>query len=102
MANLKAQGLWLQEERSLHINALELEALWRGLLVFRTKLQKSHVVAMTDNTTVVAQIKNQGGTKSQQLTQQTTELLMWTQQREITLTARHLPGHLNVIVDSLN
>jgi ribonuclease HI len=102
VANLKAQGLWSQEETSWHINALELEALWRGLQVFRAKLQGSHVVAMTDNTTVVAQIKNQGGTKSQQLTKQTTELLMWTQQRQITLTARHVPGHLNVIADSLS
>jgi hypothetical protein len=102
VADLRAQGLWSQQERSWHINALELEALWRGLQVFRSKLRKSHVVAMTDNTTVVAQIKNQGGTVSRNLTQQTTELLNWTQRQQITLTARHIPGHLNVIADSLS
>ena len=39
---------------------------------------------------------------SRQLTQQMTELLTWAQQRDITLTARHIPEHLNVIADSLS
>ena len=99
---LRAQGLWSQQEKSWHINSLELEALWKGLQVFRSKLINSHVVAMTDNTTVVAQIKNQGGTVSRQLTQQTTKLLTWAQDRQITITARHVPGHLNVLADSLS
>ena len=57
---------------------------------------------MTDNTTVVAHIRNQGGTVSRKLTWQTTELLTWAQRQQITLTARHVPGHLNVIADSLS
>ena len=102
VAELRAQGLWSQQEKSWHINSLELEALWKGLQVFKARLKQSHVVAMTDNTTVVAQIKNQGGTVSRQLTRQTTELLTWAQDQQITLTARHIPGHLNVIADSLS
>ena len=39
---------------------------------------------------------------SRQLTRQTTELLTWAQRQQITLTARHVPGHLNVIADSLS
>jgi ribonuclease HI len=102
VAELRAQGLWSQQQQSWHINSLELEALWKGLQVFRTRLERSHVVAMTDNTTVDAQIRNQGGTVSRQLTRQTTELLTWAQRHQITLTARHVPGHLNVIADSLS
>lgn len=102
VGDLRAQGLWTQTEKAWHINSLELEALWRGLQTFRTHLSNSNVVAMTDNTTVVGQIRNQGGTKSLHLMKQTEEILLWAQQRRITLAARHVPGIQNVVADKLS
>jgi len=57
---------------------------------------------MTDNTTVIGQIKNQGGTLSRSLYQLTCNLLTWADNYNIRLSPRHIPGHLNVIADRLS
>ena len=100
--HLQAQGLWSKDQRAWHINALEMEALWLGLQAFLDTIRGSSVIAMTDNTTVVAQVRNQGGTQSRELTQQTTKVLLWAQENEVSLKARHIPGKRNVIADQLS
>ena len=102
LRDLEAQGLWSQEEKLWHINALELKAVFLGLKHFLPVIQGTTVVAMTDNTTVVGYVKNQGGTRSRQLTQLTTEMLSWSQQQGITLQSRHIPGQRNVRADQLS
>ena len=57
---------------------------------------------MTDNTTVIGQIRNQGGTHSLPLFRPTSQLLEWTDQQGITLIPRHIPGRLNVLADRLS
>ena len=56
----------------------------------------------TDNTTVVAYINKQGGTHSHLLLRLVVDLFLWFQTQDITLRARHIPGCLNVIADSLS
>ena len=46
--------------------------------------------------------KQQGGTRSWTLCALLWRILVWTQLRGITLTARHIPGCLNVIADQLS
>ena len=57
------------------------------------------MVALTDNTTVVAYIRNQGGTHSRQLTG---DMLLWANVHGIELQARHVPGRLNCRTDQLS
>ena len=102
LGHLKEQGLWSSDESALHINVLELEALRLGLEAFQQTLKGCHVVAMTDNSTVVGQVRNQGGTKTRELTEMTTDLLLWTQRNQIQLSARHIPGKLNTVADQLS
>ena len=52
-----------------------------------------------DNTTAVTYVNNQGGTRSPSLTLLTLELWNWCLQRNILITAEHLPGASNVLAD---
>ena len=55
-----ARGTWSLPESKLHINHLELKAVFLALKEFRTLLNKTVLIA-TDNTTVVAYINKEGG-----------------------------------------
>ena len=52
---------------------------------------------MTDNSAVVGQIKNQGGTCSRVLSDLTSDLLLWTQEHGVSRQARHIPGARNTM-----
>ena len=95
-------GTWSPRQRSLHINNLELLAVHLALQHFLPLVINKVVIVMTDNTTVVGQIKNQGGTHSRSLYRQTVLLLEWADSKRITLVPRHIPGHLNVVADRLS
>ncbi len=95
-------GLWSTEQQLLHINNLEMLAVILALQHFHHLVTGHRVLVMTDNTTVVGQIRNQGGTHSIELYELTKQLLQWTDQNGVTLTPRHIPGHLNVIADRLS
>ena len=100
--NLQAQGTWSSSQSLLHINNLELLAVILALQEFQSTVQNKHVLLMTDNTTVIGNVKNQGGTHSWELYQLTIQLFQWLDQHQVTLTPRHIPGHLNVIADRLS
>ena len=54
-------GVW-SDQKLLHINLLEMKALFLGLQAFQEKVSGHHVTAMCDNSTVVAYVNKQGGT----------------------------------------
>lgn len=95
------QGTWSAAERKLHINVLELRAVRLALAEFAPPLG-SVVLVATDNTTVVAYINHQGGTRSPSLWEETWLLFSEAHSRDLVLRARHIPGHLNVIADQLS
>ena len=51
---------------------------------------------------VVSYINKEGGMKSGSLCALLWRLMLWCNQRQIVLRARHIPGHLNVIADKLS
>ena len=95
----KTQGLWTEEEKKLHINALELKAVLFALKSFLKSMTKSQVLVKTDNTTTVAYINKMGGTKSSDLIQITKELWQFCMDRKIMITAEHLAGKDNITAD---
>ena len=97
-----ASGLWLVQETSLHINILEMEALFLALKAFRDLVTNQRVTAMCDNSTVVAYVSKQGGTVSDSLCELTGQLLRWTEDNNVLLEARYLPGQSNVLADLLS
>ena len=58
-----------------------------------------NVAIMCDNVSAIAYLRNQGGTRSQQMAIDTCE---WAEKWSMTLIPRHLPGHLNVLADHLS
>ena len=97
-----AKGVWLESESALHINLLELKAVLLALKRFERLCCNQIVLVCTDNTTVVSYINKEGGMKSGSLCALLWRLMLWCNQRQIVLRARHIPGHLNVIADKLS
>ena len=102
LGDYMAKGVWLESERALHINLLELKAVLLALKRFERLCCKQIVLVCTDNTTVVSYINKEGGMKSGSLCALLWRLMLWCNQRQIVLRARHIPGHLNVIADKLS
>ena len=66
LQELTASGIWSQDQSQLHINVLELQAIWLGLKAFSQRVEDAKVALMSDNTSAVAYLRNQGGTKCTQ------------------------------------
>ena len=97
-----ARGTWSLPESKLHINYLELKAVFLALKEFQKLCIDKMVLVATDNTTVVAYINKEGGMRSGPLCALLWRILTWCTQKQVTLRARHIPGHLNVVADKLS
>ena len=97
-----ASGRWSEAMKELHINVLELNAIWLGIQAFEDTLHDSNVAIMCENVSDIAYLRNQGGTRSQQMCRMAIDTCEWAEERSMTLIPRHLPGHLNVLADHLS
>ena len=95
----RVSGVWPQEVLVHSTNWLELQAIYLSLVHFRASLQGKPVLIMSDNTTAVACIRNQGSQKSAPLLELSRKLLEFCLEFSITPVAKHLPGSLNVLAD---
>ncbi len=98
----QCSGVWPPSQQQKHINFLEMKAVQLAMREFVDDLTGKVVVVMTDNTTVLGLVKNEGSTHSPQLSDLAREVLTWTDQHDITVIARHIPGRLNVLADHLS
>ena len=97
-----ASGVWTPEERGLHINHLELLAVFRALQTFHQHLLGSVVPIMSDNSTGVAYLRHSGGTHSESLSGLAGEVLRWCESLSISLRPMFIPGRHNSIADVLS
>jgi len=103
MNEWEVSRLWSPEDQGLHINVLELKAvryayeMWSHHYGPGTKW-----LVFSDNTTVVAHINKQGGTKSRSLCLEAERLIRLILSRNHHLKARHIPGKRNVWADQLS
>ena len=95
-------GVWSVQEKLLHINLLEMKALFLALQSFQELVAGRRVTAMCDNSTVVAYINKQGWTGSRSLCSLASQLLRWTESLDVHLNARYLPGQSIVLADLLS
>ncbi len=100
--SFQASGAWTESERQLSINCLELLAVTRALQTDTSRWRDKAVMVATDNTTAVAYINHQGGTRSMFLMDLTYDLYDLTLSLGVTLRARHIPGRLNRTADLLS
>ena len=85
-------GVWSEEEKLLHINLLEMKAMFLALQSFQEVIAGCRVTAMCDTSTVVAYINKQGGTVSRSVCLLASQLLRWMESLDIHLDARYLPA----------
>ena len=97
-----ASGLWDSHQAALSINARELLAVKLGLHQFRSSLQGRTVAVFCDNTTEVAYLRKEGGTRSPLLNTLAQEILRWMESLSIRLAPQFLPGSNNVLADALS
>jgi hypothetical protein len=91
-------GHWNLQERELHINHLEMKAIYFALRAFK-HLTNQMILVKTDNTTCVAYINHQGGTASTGLSRSAEALWELCLRRNVTLHAEHVPGMNNILAD---
>ena len=97
-----ASGLWDSHQAALSINARELLAVNLGLHQFQSSLRGRTVAVFCDNTTAVAYLRKEGGTRSPLLNSLAQEILRWTESLSIRLAPQFLPGSNNVLADALS
>ena len=97
-----ASGLWDSSQAALSINARELLAVHLGLHQFQSSLRGMTVAVFCDNTTAVAYLRKEGGTRSPLLNSLAQEILRWTESLSIRLAPQFLPGSQNVLADALS
>ncbi len=97
-----ASGEWTEEFLSWHINCLELRAIFLALMYFLPVLGGYHIIVRTDNMAVVSHINHQGGSRSRTLDRLARRLLLWSEDKFLSLRAVHVPGILNLAADFLS
>ena len=97
-----AGGPWTQEERTHHINYLELLAAFLPLKAFLPNKGPLSVLLHMDNVTAIAFLNRMGGTHSLPLSSLAVEIWEWCIQRKLTIHSEHLPGIENIRADWLS
>ena len=97
-----ASGLWLPHQKALSINMRELLAVQLGLQAFELLLVGMSVALFCDNTTTVAYLRRSGGTFSATLNATAREILLWAENRRISLLPQFIMGSSNVTADVLS
>ena len=100
-SGIKTGGQWSAEEQNAHINILELKACQLALLTFCKDLVNVHVHIYMDNTTSCTYINKFGG-KTHELNVLAREIWLWCIDKDIHLSAAHLPGDMNHEADELS
>ena len=81
------RGSWSLPESKLHINYLELKAVFLAPKEFQDFYSGKIVLLATDNTTMVSYINREGGMRSGPLCALLWRLLTWFARKQVTLKA---------------
>ncbi len=95
-------GLRSKEEGYLHINCLEMLAVYLGLRTFLPDLRGHHILVRSVSMTVASYINRQGGLSSRCLFILAERLLRWAQLNLRSLRATNILGKLNLEADMLS
>ena len=98
----QASGTWTAEESGLHINQLEMLAVLYAGQQLREHLTRRITRVHIDNSTTVAHLRKEGGTRSWPLTRLTSRVLKWCDKHRVILVPVHIAGIRNILADSLS
>ena len=95
----KNGGKWPLSEQGLHINVLELKSIYISIQSCCKHLRNSHLRVMSDSSTAVHCVNNQGSTKSPECHQVAREIWFWCMERDLWISTAHIAGVLNISAD---
>lgn len=101
LGNQKVSGVWDFSERKAHINFLELKASFLSLKSLCSHLSNVHIRIFLDNVVAVTYLEKMGGMKPS-LNNLTKQIWLWCIDRNIHISAAHIPGVQNVTADALS
>ena len=96
------KGVWSLQEKTLHINLLEMIAVKNTILSWSSVLKSKVICFRIDNVSVVYYLNKQGGTRSAALCREAEAVLRLAQSLNITIQASHIRGDLNVLADMMS
>ena len=97
-----ASGRWSAVVRGLHINHLELLAVFRGVQRFLKHLRNKRETVHIVNVMAAAYLAREGGTRSETLNTLINEILIFSTDHGITLSPAYLPSIANLGADALS
>lgn len=86
----RAHGAWKSIELSLHINYLELLAVFMALKYFANDKSNCSILLRIDNTTAISYINRMGGIKFPHLNNLSRQIWQWSEKRNIWLFASYI------------
>lgn len=91
----KAGGRWTDQEKTLHINVLELKAILFALKALGDKIRNKHVKVLSDSTTAVCYVTNFGGCKSVECNEVSKSIWSWCIENHVWVSCAHIAGKQN-------
>ncbi|XP_071580154.1 uncharacterized protein [Temnothorax nylanderi] len=91
--------LWSADERTNHINFLELLAISLALKCFAQNLSNCEILLRVDNTTAISYINRMRGTKVPKLNRLVREIWQWCESKSLWLFASYIPSKENTEAD---
>lgn len=98
----KCFGHWKDNEKTLHINELELKAAFLALKCFAKNLYRSHILLRIDNVTAISCINRMGSVQYEHLNIISRAIWQWCEVRKITIFASYINTKDNIEADKLS
>ena len=99
--DIEFSGTWSEQDKQFHINYLELKAAFLCLQFFCEHVTNEHIHLFLDNTVALKYISKMGG-RVPSLNRLARQLWQWCENRNLWISAFHIPGKLNVRADNLS
>jgi hypothetical protein len=96
---VQSRGPWTGRDRQRHINELELLAAYNAVKSLTAGSSNLTIKLFLDNSTAVCYVNKRGGTKSRALCEILKLIVDWCENRNISISASHLPGLMNYVAD---
>lgn len=97
--SVKTGGSWTASEKDLHINHLELLAVFFRLKCFAADLSGAEILLRVDNTTAISYINRMGGVQFPSLNAMARGIWKWCESRRIWIFASYIRSAENVHAD---
>ena len=96
---VQTSGKWSEEERTLHINVLQLLAIKLSLFSFTKGKRVKAIHFQIDNKAALSYLLKMGGTKNENMIRLSKEIWHYLLNHNMAITAEYLPSVLNTVAD---